>query len=59
MCTLRHLAIRLEATFQTLRIKNGNLQSEAVVTDHESMTEVDVEGPSKKMAPQQNGLNFD
>lgn len=45
---LEHLTIRLEATIQGLRNEKEGLQIEAIITDHESMTEADVEGPSKK-----------
>ena len=48
---LEHLAIRLEATIRGLRIEKEDLQGEAVITDHGSMTEAD-EGPSKKRSRQ-------
>jgi hypothetical protein len=45
---LEHIAIRVEADNQTLRIKKEVLQGEAIATDHGSMTEAYEEGPSKK-----------
>lgn len=44
---LEHLTIRLEATIQGLRNEKEGLQIEAV-TDRGSVTEEDLEGPSKK-----------
>jgi hypothetical protein len=45
---LEYLIIRLEATIQGLRNEKEGLRIEVVIPDYGSMTEADVESPSKK-----------